>query len=126
MFRRRPAAKQLHGAASSEVLSGLPPLALRLPVGTSELNSRTPAAYDLGYFELEQKTLQPLTNPFGTRLSPLSLVRPVTYVSGLDAEAQPAAHGEPSTAVGAVTGSQPTGGSVSLSDEDLMLVIPPA
>jgi hypothetical protein len=72
VFRRRPAAKQLHGAASSEVLSGLPPLALRLPVGTSELNSRTPAAYDLGYFELEQKTLQPLTNPFGTRLSPMS------------------------------------------------------
>ena len=28
--------------------------------------------YDLGYFELEQKTLQPLDNPFGTRLSPMS------------------------------------------------------
>ncbi len=28
--------------------------------------------YDLGYFDLEQKTLQPLGNPFGTRLSPLS------------------------------------------------------
>ena len=28
--------------------------------------------YDLGYFDLEQKTLQPLDNPFGTRLSPLS------------------------------------------------------
>src|ERR1035441_5072427 len=26
--------------------------------------------YDLGYFDLEQKTLQPLDNPFGTRLSP--------------------------------------------------------
>ena len=25
--------------------------------------------YDLGYFDLEQKTLQPLDNPFGTRLS---------------------------------------------------------
>jgi hypothetical protein len=24
--------------------------------------------YDLGYFDLEQKTLQPLDNPFGTRL----------------------------------------------------------
>jgi hypothetical protein len=24
----------------------------------------------LGYFDLEQKTLQPLDNPFGTRLSP--------------------------------------------------------
>jgi hypothetical protein len=34
--------------------------------------------------DLEQKTLQPLDNPFGTRLSPLSQVRSVTYVSGLD------------------------------------------
>jgi hypothetical protein len=28
--------------------------------------------YDLEYFDLEQKTLQPLDNPFGTRLSPIS------------------------------------------------------
>ena len=28
--------------------------------------------YDLGYFDLEQKTLQPLDNPLGTRLSPMS------------------------------------------------------
>jgi len=28
--------------------------------------------YDLGHFDLEQKTLQPLDNPFGTRLSPMS------------------------------------------------------
>ena len=27
---------------------------------------------DLGHFDLEQKTLQPLDNPFGTRLSPMS------------------------------------------------------
>ena len=27
--------------------------------------------YDLGYIDLEQKTLQPLDNPFGTRLSPM-------------------------------------------------------
>jgi hypothetical protein len=26
----------------------------------------------LGYFDLEQKTLQPLDNPFGTTLSPMS------------------------------------------------------
>jgi hypothetical protein len=26
----------------------------------------------VGYFDLEQKTLQPLDNPFGTRLSPMS------------------------------------------------------
>jgi hypothetical protein len=28
--------------------------------------------YDLGYFDLEQRTLQLLDNPFGTRLSPMS------------------------------------------------------
>ena len=28
--------------------------------------------YDLRYFDLEQKTLQTLDNPFGTRLSPMS------------------------------------------------------
>ena len=28
--------------------------------------------YDLGYFDLEQKALQPLDNPFRTRLSPMS------------------------------------------------------
>jgi hypothetical protein len=27
--------------------------------------------YDLGYFDLEQKTLQPLDNPFDPRLSPM-------------------------------------------------------
>jgi hypothetical protein len=34
---------------------------------------------DLGHFDLEQKTLQPLDNPFGTRLSPMSVV---THVLG--------------------------------------------
>ena len=28
--------------------------------------------YDLGYFDLENRTLQTLDNPFGTRLSPMS------------------------------------------------------
>ena len=28
--------------------------------------------YDLGYVDLEQKTLQPLDNPFGARLLPMS------------------------------------------------------
>jgi len=28
--------------------------------------------YDLGYIDLEQKTLQPLDNPFGIRVSPMS------------------------------------------------------
>ncbi|RWG78838.1 MAG: hypothetical protein EOQ69_25280 [Mesorhizobium sp.] len=27
--------------------------------------------YDLGYIDLEQRTLQTIDNPFGTRLSPL-------------------------------------------------------
>jgi hypothetical protein len=38
----------------------------------------------VGAIDLEQKTVQPLDNPFGTRLSPMSPVRPVTYVSGPD------------------------------------------
>ena len=38
--------------------------------------------YDLGFFDLERKTLQPLDNPFGPRLLPMSQVRNVTYVSG--------------------------------------------
>ena len=29
-------------------------------------------AYDLGYIDLEQKTLQPIDNPFGARVSPMS------------------------------------------------------
>jgi hypothetical protein len=29
--------------------------------------------YDLGYIDLEQRTLQPVDNPFGPRLSPMSL-----------------------------------------------------
>jgi len=28
--------------------------------------------YDLGYIDLEQRTLQTIGNPFGTRLSPMS------------------------------------------------------
>ena len=28
--------------------------------------------YDLGYIDLEQRTLQPLDNPFGTRLLPMT------------------------------------------------------
>jgi hypothetical protein len=37
---------------------------------------------DLGYIDLEQKTLQPLDNPFGPRLSPMSWVRSVPHVCG--------------------------------------------
>jgi hypothetical protein len=54
--------------------------------------------YDLGYFDLEQKTLQPLDNPFGTRLSPMSQVCSVTHVSGPDRFCLVSAEGlEPST-----------------------------
>ena len=28
--------------------------------------------YDLGYFDLEEKTLQPLDNPFGPKVLPMS------------------------------------------------------
>ena len=28
--------------------------------------------YDLGYIDLERRTLQPIDNPFGPRLSPMS------------------------------------------------------
>ena len=31
--------------------------------------------YDLGYIDLEQRTLQTIDNPFGTRLLPMSPVR---------------------------------------------------
>lgn len=40
--------------------------------------------HDLEYFDLEQRTLRPLDNPFGMRLSPMSQVRSVTDVSGAD------------------------------------------
>ena len=40
--------------------------------------------YDLGYIDLEQRTLQPIDNPFGPRVSPMSWVHCVTYVSGMD------------------------------------------
>ncbi len=39
--------------------------------------------YDLGYIDLEQRTLQTIDNPFGTRLSPMSQGHSVAYVFGL-------------------------------------------
>jgi hypothetical protein len=39
---------------------------------TTAFGSSASCYSDLGYFDLEQKTLQPLDNPFGTRLSPMS------------------------------------------------------
>jgi hypothetical protein len=40
--------------------------------------------YDLGYFDLETRMLEPIDNPFGPRLSLMSLVHSVTHVSGPD------------------------------------------
>lgn len=40
--------------------------------------------YDLGYIDLEHRTLQTIDNPSATRLSPMSWVHSVTHVSGSD------------------------------------------
>jgi len=45
-------------------------------VGVKEVDSRiwlvSFMSYDLAYIDLEEKTLQPLENPFGPKVSPLS------------------------------------------------------
>jgi len=38
----------------------------------------------LGYFDLETRVLEPLENPFGPKVLPMSPERSVTHVSGLD------------------------------------------
>ena len=38
--------------------------------------------YDLGYIDLEQKTLQTIANPFGPIVLPMSQVRSFTHLSG--------------------------------------------
>jgi putative transposase len=40
--------------------------------------------YDLGYFDLDTRVLEPIENPFGPKVSPMSPERSVTYVPGLD------------------------------------------
>ena len=40
--------------------------------------------YDLRYFDLETRALEPLENPFCPKVLPMSPVRSVTYVSGPD------------------------------------------
>ncbi len=49
--------------------------------------------YDLGYIDLEEKTLQPLNNPFGPKVLPVSKEHSVTHVSGPDNCAHGAAGG---------------------------------
>jgi hypothetical protein len=63
--------------------------------------------YDLGYFDLETRVLEPLENPFGPKVLPMSQVRVrcVTHVSGLDSEKLAGTTGlEPATS--AVTGQR--------------------
>jgi putative transposase len=40
--------------------------------------------YDLGYLDLETRLHEPLENPFGPKVLPMSKARCVTHVSGLD------------------------------------------
>ena len=40
--------------------------------------------YDLGYFDLDARVLEPLENPFGPKVLPMWPVRSVTHLSGLD------------------------------------------
>ncbi len=40
--------------------------------------------YDLGYFDDETCRLEPIDNPFGPKVLPMSPVSNVTYVSGTD------------------------------------------
>ena len=40
--------------------------------------------YDLGYFDLETRVLEPVANPFGSKVLPMCLARCVNHVSGLD------------------------------------------
>jgi hypothetical protein len=40
--------------------------------------------YDLGYFDLETRVLEPLENPFGPKVLPMFPVHSVTHVSGPD------------------------------------------
>jgi putative transposase len=40
--------------------------------------------YDLGYFDLETRVLEPFDNPFGPKVLPMLPVRSVTHVSGPD------------------------------------------
>src|SRR4051794_430922 len=51
------------------------------------------AGRDMTARQTEPAPLKPLDNPFGTRLSPMSLVRSVTYLSGLDNLSDGAARG---------------------------------
>ncbi len=42
--------------------------------------------YDLGYFDLETRVLEPNANPFGPKALPMWPVHSVTHASGLDSQ----------------------------------------
>ena len=52
------------------------------PWGGAWINRRYYLDYDLGYFDLETRVLEPLQNPFGLRVSPMSPERYVKDLSG--------------------------------------------
>ena len=69
---RHPLRPHLPGQAKDQPYPGL----RRAERGIKEVSDKIWLVsfmhYDLGYIDLEQKTLQPLDNPFGPRLSPMS------------------------------------------------------
>ena len=67
-----PAARFLSRATFSLATPGFQSLKLGIKEVDEGIWLASFMHYDLGYFDLEQKTLQPLDNPFGTRLSPMS------------------------------------------------------
>ena len=50
--------------------------------------------YDLAYFDLETRVLEPLNNPFEPKVLPMCAVRSVTYVSGPDPQRSGAPGGD--------------------------------
>ncbi|MEQ8405770.1 MAG: hypothetical protein RKE49_11790 [Oceanicaulis sp.] len=57
------------GSPFSQVRASRKPGAVQVDDGIWLVSFMT---YDLGYIDLEQKTLQTIDNPFGTRVSPMS------------------------------------------------------
>src|ERR1051326_2810324 len=80
---RKPAAICLHGRKInlSHVFAGQ-------NVGVTQVGERiwlvTFMDYDLGYFDDETCRLEPIDNPFGPKVLPMSPEGTVTHVSGMD------------------------------------------
>jgi hypothetical protein len=79
-FEQSPVAPQLRFRIRAEDSSSPAPIRIKVRDQHSRDHRLRSAAddsscfmhYDLGYIDLEQRTLPPLDNPFGTRLSPMS------------------------------------------------------